>query len=165
MKTPWDDDGPFWFPEPEALLITRLLIGVTPDVPYDDDSRVHYLTPDEECESRKALAALLRTRKRPGWPGRDTSITRRESLFNEACHLLADLIEIDPGDESKRRIVFTNPKGQPPQYGPRYKIFRDVEMLLKAGLSPTKAVKQVAEEYGVSNRWVENICTLFRTEQ
>jgi hypothetical protein len=164
MNAP-DDDGPYWFPEPEASLITRLLIGMTPDVPSDDYSRIRYVTPDEERTGRKALAELLRTRKRPGWPGRDTSITGRESLFNEACHLVADLIEIDPGDESKRRIVLKNPKGQPPQYAASLKIFLSIENHIKDGLTVSKAIKKVAEKHNHSDEWAWGIWRLFHTEQ
>jgi hypothetical protein len=158
MKTP-PDDGP----EPEASLIFDLLRGITYDVPTDSHSRIRYLTAKEEREGRKALASLLRTRKRPvPWPSCEQPIERREALFAEACHRLAELI--DPGVTDKRKIAFTNHWRRLPQYGPSLKIFRSIEDLVKGGLGVTEAVAEAAEKHGLSTRRIWEIWDLF-TEQ
>ena len=167
MKTPSDDDP---FPQPGASPIFDLLCGIPDNVLTDIHSRSRYLNEKEEREGRKALAAFLRTRKRPG-PWRDLStIEKREAMFNEVCHRLADLIETDPGDESNRRIVFTNPRGQPLQsstYPKNLEIFHSIEMLLKEDerLSVTEAIEKVAEKHKRSTRWVWDIWRDFRTEE
>jgi hypothetical protein len=163
MKTPPDDDP---FPEPALRLVFDLLRGRTDDVPTDVYSRIHYLTPDEQRAGRRALAELLRTRKRPGPSRGGLSITElRERMLDEACHQLADLI--DPSNTGPRQIVFTNPQGQPPQPFAKLKIFRSVEMLLKEDeqLLVTEAIEKVAEKHKRSTRWVWDIWRDFRTEE
>jgi hypothetical protein len=159
MKLPTDDDP---FPQAEASLIFDLLRGITDDVPTDIHSRIRYLTAAEEHAGRKALAELLRTRKRPG-PWRDLLTTeKREAMFNEACHRLADLI--DPDNTGPQKIVFKHSKGQLPQHSANLKIFDSIQARRRDGLNVTKAVEQVAEENGLSIDWVWVIWRDYRTE-
>lgn len=146
MKKLPDDDS--WFPEPEASLILHLFNGRTPDDPTAFWIKYRYLAPEEERTGRKALADLLRSRKRPGWPGRDPSIERREALFNEACHRLADLI--DPDNDGPRKIVFKNRKGRLPQYEADMEIIHSVRMRIIGGLTVEEAVDKVAKHFKLS---------------
>ncbi len=88
------------------------------------------------------------------------SITKREALFNEACHRLADLI--DPGNTGPRQIVFKHSKGQPPQHSANLKIFDSIEKRVKDGLKVTKAVEQVAEENGLSTDRIWDVWAVYR---
>ena len=91
-------------------MILRLLRGTTCEdlrpAPSPPRMPIRYLTREEERESRKALADLLRSRKRPAPYVLLPEIKLREALLDEVCHRLADLI--DPDCKGPRKvIVFT----------------------------------------------------------
>ena len=157
-----------WAGASDAPLVLRLLRGTTWEVPRSKRlprMTTRYLTPAEEHKSRKALADLLRTRKRPAPHVLLPKIKLRDALLDAVCHRLADLIEIAPDDIRKRRVVLKNGKGQPRQDDANSKIFFSVERHVKDGLSVTEAVDQVHKKYGLSTRRIWEILALVRTEQ
>ena len=92
LVDPDDDDL-----EPDDDLVLRLLRGTTRDDPKSP--LVRYLTAEEEHESRKAFADLLRSGV---WPARSLpKFERRKMLFDQACRGLADLLDPDIDESSE----------------------------------------------------------------
>jgi hypothetical protein len=143
MKTPKT-----WFKD--LSLISNLLAGINLVDPKVGDGRWRYLTPKEEREGRKALADLLRSCKRPPDLMVEDAIEQRKALFNETCHLLADMI--DPHHHGRRKIVFKNGKGQLPQYIVDLDIISSVRLRARPDgpLTVEEAVAEAVDKHNVS---------------
>ena len=106
---------------------------------------IRYLTREEERESRKALADLLRSRKRPAPYVLLPEIKLREALLDEVCHRLADLI--DPVCKGPRKVVFTRPRGKLAQDDTHALIVHSIRKRVEKGLSVEVAVEKAVKEY------------------
>jgi hypothetical protein len=150
MKKNTDYDGEFfWSIGSDVQAILNLLRGTTSVDPTAFWGKYRYLSPQEEREGRKALAALLRSRERPAIDAPPLLRNeRQEALLNEACHGLADLI--DPDCNGPRKIVFKNRKGRLPQYDADLEIIHSIQDRVKGGLTVEKAVAEAAEEHKLS---------------
>ena len=127
LVDPDDDDL-----EPDDDLVLRLLRGTTRDDPKSP--LVRYLTAEEEHESRKAFADLLRSGV---WPARSLpKFERRKMLFDQACRGLADLL--DPDIKNPRKVIFTKPKGAIAQDDRNRPVVREVWELSPAAGFPLR---------------------------
>ena len=140
-KRPGVDDLAQWCFGRSDFLILDLLRGATCEDPKS--LRIRYLTPEEEREGRKALAGLLRSRK-------------REVLLDAVCHRLADLI--DPDVECPRKINFTNSKGGLAQDRANAQIVHYMWKLVECdGLTVEKAAELVHKDYKVGENWARRL--------
>ena len=147
-------------PEPDDELILRLLSGTTRLKP--NSPLVRYLTADEERESKKELAALLRSGGSPRlleWKAggrRRWSAGGREGLFNEVCRRLADLIDSDT--KYPRKVVFAKPKGALEQHDRNTPVVHEVwELYTSRQFSIEEAVARAAAKYKLSESMVRKL--------
>ena len=147
LVDPDDDDL-----EPDDDLVLRLLRGTTRDDPKSP--LVRYLTAEEEHESRKAFADLLRSGV---WPARSLpKFERRKMLFDQACRGLADLL--DPDIKNPRKVIFTKPKGAIAQDDRNRPVVREVwELFTSRRFSLEEAVARVAAKHKLSESMVRKL--------
>ena len=130
-------------------LVLRLLRGTTRIDPKS--LLVRYLTLEEERESKKAWAALLR-----GGIAAQLPNNRREQLFNKVCWGLADLLNSDVA--GSRKVAFTKPRGALEQHDRNRPVVREIyELYTSRQFSLEEAVARVAAKYKLSESTVRKL--------